>query len=101
MGVASDAPSLDIAYKLSEYAGEGRTKLSSHKPILPGRTQVFRREEDGHAIGDVIGRFGEAVDGRPLLRMVMRGGQRTHEGHDDLGRRGGARQMNSKRCRVA
>jgi hypothetical protein len=43
---------------LSEYTGEGRTKLSRHKPILPGRKQVFRREEDRHAIGDVTGRFG-------------------------------------------
>jgi nicotinate phosphoribosyltransferase len=37
MGVSDDAPALDIAYKLSEYGGEGRTKLSRHKHILPGR----------------------------------------------------------------
>src|SRR5262249_53461742 len=28
MSVSDDAPALDIAYKLSEYSGEGRTKLS-------------------------------------------------------------------------
>jgi nicotinate phosphoribosyltransferase len=84
MGVSSDAPSLDIAYKLSEYGGEGRTKLSRGKPILPGRKQVFRQETRGRAVGDVIGRAGEALDGRPLLQLVMRGGQRTREGDGDL-----------------
>jgi nicotinate phosphoribosyltransferase len=84
MSVSSDAPSLDIAYKLSEYGGEGRTKLSRGKPILPGRKQVFRQETRGRAVGDVIGRAGEALDGRPLLQLVMRGGQRTREGEADL-----------------
>jgi nicotinate phosphoribosyltransferase len=84
MGVSSDAPSLDLVYKLSEYAGDGRTKLSRGKPILPGRKQVFRREESGHALGDVIGRAGEELDGRPLLQLVMRGGQCTREGGGDL-----------------
>jgi nicotinate phosphoribosyltransferase len=84
MGVSSDAPSLDIAYKLSQYGGEGRTKLSRGKPILPGRKQVFRQETHGRAVGDVIGRAGEPLDGRPLLQLVMRGGQRTHEGDGDL-----------------
>ncbi len=40
--VSGDAPSLDIVYKLTEYAGEGRIKLSSGKRTLPGRKQVFR-----------------------------------------------------------
>jgi nicotinate phosphoribosyltransferase len=84
MGVSSDAPSIDLVYKLSEYAGEGRTKLSRDKPILPGRKQVFRQEESGRAIGDVIGRAGEALDGRPLLQLVMRRGQRTREVGGDL-----------------
>jgi nicotinate phosphoribosyltransferase len=43
MTVSGDAPALDIAYKLSEYGGQGRTKLSRNKPILPGRKQVFRQ----------------------------------------------------------
>src|SRR5690606_6081004 len=50
MGVSADAPSLDLVYKLAEYAGVGRVKLSPGKPILPGRKQVFRVEEEGRAV---------------------------------------------------
>jgi len=80
MGVSEDAPSLDIAYKLCDYAGRGRLKLSTGKPILPGRKQVFRREAGGEAIGDVIARADERIDGRPLLEPVMRGGERLPTG---------------------
>ena len=75
MGVSRDAPSLDIAYKLVEYAGRGRLKLSTGKALLPGRKQVFRVERDGVADHDVIGRRDEPLPGRPLLRQVMAGGR--------------------------
>jgi nicotinate phosphoribosyltransferase len=84
MGVSEDAPSLDIAYKLSEYAGRGRTKLSKDKTILPGRKQVFRQEEDGRVVRDVIAGSDEAMAGRALLRMVMRNGQRIEGASPDL-----------------
>lgn len=84
MGVSDDAPDLDIAYKLCEYAHKGRLKLSPDKPILPGRKQVFRVEKKGAAVGDVIARDGEKLPGRPLLRCVMRGGRRTDEAHEPL-----------------
>lgn len=84
MGVSEDAPSLDIVYKLCTYAGLGRVKLSTGKPVLPGRKQVFRSENGGTAVGDVIGRAGESLKGRPLLQLVMRGGQRTDAGRDTL-----------------
>ena len=84
MSVSSDAPFLDIVYKLSEYAGRGRMKVSYSKPILPGRKQVFRLEEQGRATGDVIGRSGEALPGRPLLQLVMQEGRRTAEGEGNL-----------------
>ncbi|MGM0517867.1 MAG: nicotinate phosphoribosyltransferase, partial [Pseudomonadota bacterium] len=77
MGVSHDAPDLDIAYKLAEYAGQGRLKLSSGKPILPGRKQIFRRSEEGVFSGDTIGRHGEDHPGEPLLRQVMAGGRRV------------------------
>jgi nicotinate phosphoribosyltransferase len=75
MGVSQDAPALDIVYKLTEYAGVGRTKLSLDKPVLPGRTQLFRYEEHGKAVADVIGRAGETLPARELLQPVMSGGQ--------------------------
>jgi nicotinic acid phosphoribosyltransferase len=65
MSVSDDAPALDIAYKLSEYGGEGCTKLSRHKPILPGRKQIFRQEKEGKAVGEIIARAGEQLQGRP------------------------------------
>jgi nicotinate phosphoribosyltransferase len=79
MGVSDDVPALDIAYKLSEYAGKGRLKLSTGKPVLPGRKQIFRREESGRATGDVIGCDDEKLPGRPLMRTVMQNGRRLAE----------------------
>jgi nicotinate phosphoribosyltransferase len=82
MSVSNDAPSLDIVYKLSEYAGEGRTKLAPGKPVLPGRKQVFRQSTDERASGDIIARAGETLEGRALLQPVMRGGRRTTAAED-------------------
>ncbi len=76
MGVAEDAPSFDMAYKLAAYAGRDRVKTSPGKSSLPGRKQVWRTERDGVAAGDVIGRHDEDRPGRPLLVPVMRGGRR-------------------------
>ena len=59
MAVSSDAPALDIAYKLTEYAGVGRMKLSTGKRSLPGRKQVFRQFRDGVATRDIIARYSE------------------------------------------
>ncbi len=84
MGVSEDAPFLDMAYKLVEYSGVGRTKLSPQKPILPGRKQVYRRSEQGEAVGDVIARHDESLEGRPLLVQVMKDGRRTAAGSDTL-----------------
>ena len=76
MAVSSDAPALDIAYKLTEYAGVGRMKLSAGKRSLPGRKQVFRQFQDGVAIRDIIARDGERLPGVALLRPVMLSGRR-------------------------
>lgn len=84
MGVSSDAPYLDVAYKLVEYAGSPRTKLSPGKIILPGRKQVFRRTEEGAAAGDMIALRGEPVEGRALLVEVMREGRRLAAGEESL-----------------
>lgn len=84
MGVSRDEPSLDMVYKLSEYAGRGRVKTSPGKPVLPGRKQVFRVEVNGTATEDVIARDGEDLPGRPLLRAVMQAGRRVDEARDSL-----------------
>ncbi len=86
MGISSDVPDLDIAYKLAEYAGKGRLKLSSGKPILPGRKQVFREQRDGIFTGDVIGRCDEERPGDPLLSKVMEDGKRLETHERDLDR---------------
>ena len=76
MGVSEDAPALDIAYKLTAYAGTGRLKLSSGKSTLPCRKQVFRSlNSDGHASGDVIAKLDEDATGEPLLVQVMHKGK--------------------------
>jgi nicotinate phosphoribosyltransferase len=84
MGVSRDAPSLDIAYKLVEYAGRSRMKLSTGKVLLPGRKQVFRVDHDGVADHDVLGRRDEEPCGRPLLRQVTAGGNRQAVGRVTL-----------------
>lgn len=82
MGVSRDAPDCDIVYKLTEYAGQGRLKLSPEKRILPGRKQIFRIEEHGCAVRDVLAQADEELPGRPLLIPVMRAGRRLE--HRDL-----------------
>lgn len=77
MSVSADAPALDIAYKLTEFRGEGRLKLSTGKRTLPGRKQVFRRFRGGVAVGDVIARHDEPAIGVPLLGRVMERGRRS------------------------
>ncbi|HKN28383.1 MAG TPA: nicotinate phosphoribosyltransferase [Roseiarcus sp.] len=77
MSVSADAPALDIAYKLTEYAGHGRMKLSARKGTMPGRKQIFRRTADGVAVGDVVARRDETLEGTPLLEPAMLGGTRV------------------------
>jgi nicotinate phosphoribosyltransferase len=84
MGVSRDAPTLDIAYKLVEYGGKPRAKLSTGKVLLPGRKQVFRVEQAGMMAYDVLGRRDEASAGRPLLERVLEGGRRTAAGRVGL-----------------
>jgi nicotinate phosphoribosyltransferase len=75
LAVMADAPELDMAYKLVEYAGKGRLKLSAKKVLYPGRKQVFRQFENGRMARDVIGRFDEQVSGTPLLQCLLKQGK--------------------------
>jgi nicotinate phosphoribosyltransferase len=84
MGVSRDVPTVDVVYKLVEYAGRGRLKQATGKEVLPGRKQVFRVEQDGVAGHDVLTRDDETVAGRPLLEPVMTDGVRLPAGRVTL-----------------
>lgn len=79
LAVCADNPELDMAYKLVEYAGQGRFKLSRSKTLYPGRKQVFRQMRESRLAAatltaDTIGRFDEALPGLPMLRPAMLNG---------------------------
>jgi len=84
MGVSDDAPYLDLVYKLTEYAGEGRMKSSPGKRTLPGRKQVFRTERNGVYSGDIICPREEEHPGTPLLHKVLDRGAILGSAREDL-----------------
>jgi nicotinate phosphoribosyltransferase len=74
---SQDAPALDCAYKIQEYAGAAKRKRSEGKATWPGRKQVYRRRNgDGIAIGDVLTLVTDERPGERLIRPVMRNGRR-------------------------
>jgi len=87
MGVSADAPYLDCAYKLVEYAHRGRLKLSSGKTSWIGRKQVWRALDGDRMTGDCLAlreetprQITSALDVpsdrvEPLLRQVMQAGK--------------------------
>ena len=73
---SSDAPALDCAYKLQEYAGLPRRKHAQDKATLPGRKQVWRRYgPDGRMAGDMLSLENDNQDGEALIHLVMRAGK--------------------------
>ena len=78
MDTSADAPYLDCAYKLVEYAGRGRRKRSEGKVLWPGRKQVFRRyDRQDRMTGDLLTLDGDTSAGELLLQPVMHQGRRT------------------------
>jgi len=76
---SSDVPALDCAYKLQEYAGRPRRKLSEGKATWPGRKQVYRRyHDDGTIAADIVTLVDEPAIGEALLEPVMRNGKRVN-----------------------
>ena len=76
LGSSSDSPTLDLAYKLTEYTGLPRMKNSPGKQSFPGAKQVYRQTNGlGHFSGDVITGRNERCDGEPLLVPTLRAGQ--------------------------
>lgn len=71
---SSDAPYLDMVYKLVEYEGTPRTKTSPGKITFPYRRQVVRHYRDGKMAYDEVIRGGDhTVPG--LLQPVIRDGR--------------------------
>lgn len=80
LDISSDAPSLDCAYKLQEYAGKSRRKHSEGKATWPGRKQVYRSYgDDGCMAGDTVAlEENDPHEGERLIQPVMRAGRRLH-----------------------
>jgi nicotinate phosphoribosyltransferase len=88
LGTSADAPALGGVYKLVEFDGKPRIKLSAGKATLPGRKQVFRVSDPaGRFLRDIIALEGENTNetrrGRPLLKCYIRRG-RLVEDYPDL-----------------
>jgi nicotinate phosphoribosyltransferase len=76
LDTSEDAPYLDCAYKLQEYAGIPRRKRSEGKKTWPGTKQVYRRyDANGLFAGDTITLADAPCEGQPLLRSVMHAGE--------------------------
>ncbi len=74
---SADAPYLDCAYKLQEYAGRACRKRSEGKATWPGRKQVYRHYgTDGRMATDVLTLADDPQVGTALIQAVMREGRR-------------------------
>jgi nicotinate phosphoribosyltransferase len=77
LATSSDAPALDCAYKLQDYAGLPRRKRSAKKATFPGKKQVWRRYgAEGRMVSDVLSLADDTQEGETLLKLVMKDGQR-------------------------
>ncbi len=71
LAASVDVPALDCAYKLQEYAGKPKRKLSEGKATWPGRKQVWRAyDTDGRMRGDIL----SLEDGQAAGRAFDRAG---------------------------
>jgi nicotinate phosphoribosyltransferase len=76
MDTSADAPYLNCAYKLQEYAGLARRKRSEDKATWPGRKQVYRHyDAEGFMSADTLTLADSACEGQPLLEMFMKNGR--------------------------
>ncbi len=77
LDASTDAPTLDLVYKLQEYAGLPRRKRSEGKATWPGRKQIYRQlAMNGALAGDCLGLEDMPRPGEPLLVKVMENGHR-------------------------
>jgi len=76
---SSDAPYLDMAYKLVEYEGKPKVKTSPGKETFPYKRQVLRFYSDGFMEKDEVVPYGESGGGEPMVEEVMREGKLVKE----------------------
>ena len=86
LAVSDHSPHIDIAYKLVQYDGQPRMKLSSDKANPPGAKQVFRVVENGEMKYDILARKDEEAppNAQPLLQPVVRAGEPVENALPDL-----------------
>ncbi len=87
---SEDAPAMDCAYKLQEYAGRARRKKSEGKATWPGRKQVYRYYDDrGRMDHDALTLDTDLQKGEALLLPMMKDGKRLmrQPSLDDIRRR--------------
>ena len=78
LATSQDVPAFDCAYKLQEYRGQPKRKLSEGKQTWPGRKQVWRSYgADGRMDGDVLSVETDKQPGETLVVPVMRSGKRV------------------------
>jgi nicotinate phosphoribosyltransferase len=78
LATSQDVPAFDCAYKLQEYAGKPKRKLSEGKQTWPGRKQVWRvYDADGRMRGDILSLETDKQPGEQLIVPVMRAGKRV------------------------
>ncbi len=77
VGTSSDAPYLDVVYKMVRFGDRNVRKLSPGKITLAGEKQVFRiADQKGRYIQDTIALRNEnLIKGEPLLKKVMENGK--------------------------
>ena len=76
LDVSVDAPYLDCAYKLQEYAGRPCRKRSEGKATWPGCKQVYRMGDETRIERDIVTLAGDSRQGEALLQPVMKDGHR-------------------------
>jgi nicotinate phosphoribosyltransferase len=77
LATSQDVPAFDCAYKLQEYTGTPKRKLSEGKATWPGRKQVWRAyDADGRMRGDILSLENDKQPGEALIVPVMRTGKR-------------------------
>lgn len=73
---SADLPYLDCAYKLVEYDGKPKMKLSTKKMTVPYKKQLYRVFKNGKILKDIVSHFDEHIeDGVKMLKLYIKDGE--------------------------